>query len=155
MNEASNQALEERSRRQAGQTRRKSKQESDSSTAEKLFEGLSSLDTEKATGLYSVFSPADFRGLIEMVYKCVETEMVSVESALERHDVGAAMIAAHKITGSSGNYALSSVSKSAARLSDALGNGVEADVANALLDLRSDSQEAIADLETVLTRLAD
>lgn len=153
MNATTDQAFNERSRRQSGISLRKPKQEKNSASGEDLFEGLASMDKEKIVGLHSVFAASDFRGLIEMVLKCISTELASVEDSLSRQDVGTAMIAAHKITGSSGNYALNKVSKSAAKLSDALSNGGQDDVGQALAELRTHSNAAVADLETLLSRL--
>jgi len=153
VNATTDQAFNERSRRQSGISLRKPKQETNSASGEELFEGLASMDKEKIAGLHSVFAASDFRGLIEMVHKCISTELASVEDALSRQDVGTAMIAAHKITGSSGNYALNKVSKSAAKLSDALSNGGRDDVGQALVELRTHSNAAITDLETLLSRL--
>lgn len=153
MNATSDQAFNERSRRQNGINLRKPKQEAHASSADKLFEGLDSLDQEKIAGLYTVFATPDFRGLIEMVHKCITTELASVETSLSNQDVGTAMIAAHKITGSSGNYALNRVSKAAAKLTDALGSGGADEVGAALRELRTHSNVAIADLETLLARL--
>ncbi|RVU34058.1 hypothetical protein EOI86_23360 [Hwanghaeella grinnelliae] len=153
MNATTDQAFNERSRRQSGISLRKPKQEMNSASGEELFEGLDSMDKEKIAGLHKVFAAADFRSLIEMVHKCISTELASVEDSLSRQDVGTAMIAAHKITGSSGNYALNKVSKSAAKLSDALSNGGRDDVDSALADLRTHSHAAIIDLEALLSRL--
>lgn len=153
MNASSDQAFSERSRRQSGINLRKPKQEAASSSGEKLFEGLGSMEAEKIAGLHSVFAPSDFRGLIEMVLKCITTELESVETSLKRDDVGTAMIAAHKITGSSGNYALNKVSKSSAKLTEALGNGGAEEVGSALAELRTHSHAAIEDLQTLLSRL--
>ena len=153
MNATTDQAFNERSRRQSGISLRKPKQDGGAASSEKLFEGLISLDEEKIAGLHSVFAAADFRSLIEMVFKCITSEMASVEDSLERDDVGTAMIAAHKITGSSGNYALNKVSRSSAKLTEALSNGGPKEIDSALADLRLHSQAAIEDLETLLSRL--
>ncbi len=153
MNATTDQAFNERSRRQSGISLRKSKQDTGDAPAEKVFEGLASLDTEKIAGLHNVFAKADFQGLIEMVLKCISTELASVEESLERGDVGTAMIAAHKITGSSGNYALNKVSKSSAKLTEALSHGGPKDIDTALADLRTHSHAAIEDLGTLLSRL--
>lgn len=155
MNATSDQAFNERSRRQSGLSLRKAKPDTDAASSQGLFEGLGSMDKEKIAGLHSVFAQADFRGLIEMVHKCISTELASVEDALSRQDVGTAMIAAHKITGSSGNYALNKVSKSAAKLTDAISNGGSEEVASALAELRTHSYAAISDLEVLLSRLSE
>ena len=155
MNASSDQAFSERSRRQSGISLRKPKPEATASTGDKLFEGLGSMEAEKIAGLHSVFAPSDFRGLIEMVLKCITTELESVETSLKREDVGTAMIAAHKITGSSGNYALNKVSKASAKLTEALGNGGAEDVGSALAELRTHSHAAIEDLQTLLSRLPE
>ena len=153
MNATTDQAFNERSRRQSGISLRKTKQDAGAAPAEKLFDGLSSMDAEKIAGLYNVFAKPDFCGLIEMVLKCISTELTSVEESLERGDVGTAMIAAHKITGSSGNYALNKVSKSSAKLTEALSNGGPKGIDSAMTDLRTHSHAAIEDLGTLLSRL--
>lgn len=153
MNATTDQAFNERSRRQTGISLRKPKQDAEAGTGGKIFDGLSSMDTEKISGLHSVFAPADFRGLIEMVLKCITSELASVEESLTRDDVGTAMIAAHKITGSSGNYALNKVSRSSAKLTEALSNGGAAEIDRALVELRTHTHAAIADLEVLLGRL--
>ena len=117
-----------------------------------LFEGLGAVDTEKIQGLYHVFSPGDFRNLMEMVHRCIVTETDRVEEAVAEHNYSAAMIAAHKITGSSGNYAFIRVSKAAARVNDLLNNGAPAD--KALQELRTEADRAVADLKALLDRLS-
>lgn len=153
MNASTDQAFNERSRRQSGFSLRKPRQDAEAGSGGHLFDGLSAMDTEKIAGLHSVFAPADFRGLIEMVLKCITSELASVEESLERDDVGTAMIAAHKITGSSGNYALNKVSKASAKLTEALGHGGAKDVEAALTDLRNHSHVAIEDLRVLIARL--
>lgn len=153
MNATTDQAFSERSRRQSGISLRKPKQDMGAASADTLFEGLVSMETEKIAGLHGVFAAPDFRGLIEMVLRCITSELSSVEVSLERGDVGTAMIAAHKITGSSGNYALNKVSKSSAKLTEALSHGGPDDIDAAVAELRSHSHAAIADLETLLSRL--
>ena len=139
-------------RRRSGPTQRSPKTTPSPVEAQSLFEGLQAVDAEKIEGLFHVFSPDDFRNLMEMVHRCIVTETDRVEEAVAENNFSAAMIAAHKITGSSGNYAFIRVSKAAARVNDLLNNGNAAD--DALQDLRKEADLAVGDLETVLARLA-
>ena len=142
-------AEEKMVRRRPGRTARTP---SPTAPPDNLFEGLQAVDAEKIKGLLLVFPVEDFRNLMEMVYRCIITETERVEQAVAEHNYGAAMIAAHKITGSSGNYAFLQVSKAAARVNDLLNSGAAAD--DALRALRTEADRAISDLETVLERLS-
>lgn len=117
-----------------------------------LFDGLTAVETEKMEGLYNVFSPGDFGNLMEMVHRCIATETDVVELSVSEGNLSAAMMAAHKITGSSGNYAFIKVSKAAARVNDLLNNGGDAKAA--IVELRKEADHAIADLNIILSRLA-
>ncbi len=152
MNSPSDNATGEAVRRRSGPTQRSPKTMPSEVDARSLFDGLKAVDAEKIEGLFHVFSPDDFRNLMEMVHRCIVTETDRVEEAAAENNFSAAMIAAHKITGSSGNYAFIRVSKAAARVNDLLNNGNAAE--DALKDLRREADLAIGDLETVLARLS-
>lgn len=152
MNAPSDNAAGDTVRRRTGPTQRSPKSVPPTDGAQSLFDGLQAVDADKIEGLFHVFSPEDFRNLMEMVHRCIVTETDRVEEAVAENNFSAAMIAAHKITGSSGNYAFIRVSKAAARVNDLLNNGHSSD--DALQDLRKEADLAIGDLETVLERLA-
>ena len=138
--------------RRTGRTARGAKPSIPPASPGNLFAGLQAVEVEKIEGLFLVFPQEDFRSLMEMVHRCIAVETARVEEAVAENNYGAAMIAAHKITGSSGNYAFLQVSKAAARVNDLLNSG-NAD-RDALKALRVEADRAISDLEIVLERLS-